>query len=69
VDLALNMVLFLAIAMPVWAVFRNRAPKVASAAIISWLLFYVSLLNFLFPATDGPSRINAVAGDLIHHGV
>jgi len=56
VDLALNMVLFLAIAIPVWAVFRNRAPKIASAAIISWLLFYLSMLYFIprhrWPLTD-----------------
>jgi hypothetical protein len=54
VALLLNMVLFLAIAIPVWAVFRNRAPRVASTANICWLLVYVSMLYFLFPATSGP---------------
>jgi branched-subunit amino acid ABC-type transport system permease component len=54
VALVLNMVLFLVIAIPVWAVFRNRAPRIASTATLCWLLFYVSMLYFLFPATSGP---------------
>jgi len=54
VALVLNLAVFLVIALPVWAVFRNRAPRVASTANIFWLLFYVSMLYFLFPATSGP---------------
>jgi len=54
VTLVLNMVAFLAIAIPIWAVFRNRAPRVSSLATFCWLLFYVSMLYFLFPATNGP---------------
>ncbi len=54
VTFVLNMVVFLAIAIPMWAVFRNRAPRVASVATLCWLLFYVSMLYFLFPATSGP---------------
>jgi hypothetical protein len=54
VALILNMLLFLMIAIPLWAVFRNRAPRIASAATIGWLLFCLSMLYFLFPATDGP---------------
>ena len=54
VSLVLNLVVFLVIALPVWAVLRNRAPRVAFMATICWLLFYLSMLYFLFPATDGP---------------
>ncbi len=54
VALLLNMIAFCIIAVPVWAIFRRRAPKIASAATIGWLLFYVSMLVFLFRATDGP---------------
>jgi hypothetical protein len=54
VALLLNLVVFLVIALPVWAVFRNRAPRVANVATICWLLFYVSMLYFLFPATSSP---------------
>ena len=54
VALALNLIAFLSIAIPLWAIFRKRAPRVASLATICWLLFYVSMLYFLFPATNGP---------------
>jgi len=50
----LNLALFLVIAVPLWAVLRNRTPRIASIATICWLFFYVGLLYFLFPATDGP---------------
>jgi hypothetical protein len=54
VALLLNMSVFLIVAIPVWAILRGRAPKIASTAILLWLLLYVGLLFGFFPAKDGP---------------
>jgi hypothetical protein len=54
VSAVLNVFFFLTIALPVWALFRSRAAKLASAAILTWLVLYIGMLFFIFPATDGP---------------
>src|SRR5271156_4638636 len=40
VALLLNMIAFYIVAVPIWAIFRRRAPKIASTATICWLLLY-----------------------------
>jgi hypothetical protein len=54
VALVLNMLGFSIVAIPVWAICRNRRPRAGSIAIVCWLVLYVAMLFFLFPATDGP---------------
>ena len=54
VALLLNLVAFSLIALPVWALFRSRAPRFASVFVVVWCALYVSLLFVLVPATDGP---------------
>jgi hypothetical protein len=54
VALVLNLAAFSLIAIPVWALFRSRAPRVSSIAVIVWCALYVALLFVLVPATDGP---------------
>ena len=54
VALLLNLVGFSFLAVPLWLCFRNRASRFGSFAIVGWTVFYVAMLFFLFPATDGP---------------
>jgi hypothetical protein len=54
VALLLNLVGFSFLAVPLWLCFRNRATRFGSFAIVGWTVFYVAMLFFLFPATDGP---------------
>jgi len=54
VALFLNLVGFSFVAVPLWLCFRNRATRFGSFAIVGWTVFYVAMLFFLFPATDGP---------------
>lgn len=54
ITLVLNMGVFLLIAVPLWALLRNRAPRFAPVTIICWSVLYVALLFVLFPATTGP---------------
>lgn len=54
VALVLNLLLFLIPAAGVWLVARKRWPAACSVAILSWSLFYLASLFWLFPATDGP---------------
>src|SRR6266480_4061677 len=54
VALLLNLVGFSFVAVPLWLCFRNRATRFGSFAIVGWTVFYVAMLFFLFPATDGP---------------
>jgi len=54
VALLLNLVGFSFVAVPLWLCFRNRATRFGSFAILGWTVFYVAMLFFLFPATDGP---------------
>jgi len=54
VALVLNLVAFSLIAVPVWALFRSRAPRFSSVAVVLWCALYVTLLFVLVPATDGP---------------
>jgi hypothetical protein len=51
---ALNILLFLIVAAPAYFLLRRRAPRFFVAFVTVWLLFYVSCLFVLFPATDGP---------------
>jgi len=50
----LNVALFMLPALPVYFIFRRRAPSLASVLLLAWLIFYVCCLFILFPATDGP---------------
>ena len=50
----INLAAFFLVAAPIWALCRNRASRFGSVLLLSWLLFYVACLFFLFPATDGP---------------
>ena len=54
VAMTLNVVVFLLIAAPLWAIFRKRAPQMATLGIYCWLALYLGMLFILFPATDGP---------------
>src|SRR4029077_15716396 len=54
VALVLNVVAFFVLAVPAWAVSRNRAPKFGSVVTICLLMLYVGMLFFVFPASDGP---------------
>ena len=54
VTFLLNMIGFSSLAAPTWAIFRNRAPNLASILVICWTIFYVAMLFVLFPATTGP---------------
>jgi len=54
VALMLNLLLFLIPAAGVWLVAKKRWPVACSVAILSWSLFYLASLFWLFPATDGP---------------
>jgi hypothetical protein len=54
VALLLNLVGFSFLAVSLWLCFRNRATRFGSFAIVGWTVFYVAMLFFLFPATDGP---------------
>lgn len=50
----LNLVGFSMLAIPLWLLSRNRATRLGSVVIVGWTVFYVAMLFFLFPATDGP---------------
>jgi hypothetical protein len=50
----LNVVAFSVVALPLYFVLRRRIPIATSLMLAAWLLFYVSFLFVLFPATDGP---------------
>ncbi len=54
VSFVLNILLFLVPALMVWVVSRKRWPMICTWFLITWCLFYLSSLFFLFPATDGP---------------
>lgn len=54
VALLLNLVGFCFVAIPLWLLSRNRSARFGSFAIVGWTVFYVAMLFFLFPATDGP---------------
>jgi hypothetical protein len=54
VTLHLNIVLFLIVAAPIWAICRKRSPRVGSGLVVSWFVLHIAMLFFLFPATDGP---------------
>ena len=54
VALVLNVTVFSLIAVPVWALFRARAPRFSTTAVVLWCALYVALLFVLVPATDGP---------------
>lgn len=49
-----NLAVFFLIATPIWVLCRNRFSRLGSVLLLSWLLFYIACLFFLFPATDGP---------------
>jgi len=50
----LNVVLFSFLALPLYFIFRRRAPVFSSTVLLAWLIFYVCCLFVLFPGTDGP---------------
>ena len=54
IALVLNVGAFLLVALPLWALLRNRAPRAAPITIICWSVLYVALLFVLFPAKTGP---------------
>ena len=54
VALLLNLAGFSFLAVPLWLCFRNRTTRFGSFSIVGWTVFYVAMLFFLFPATDGP---------------
>lgn len=54
VALILNVLGFSIVGVPIWTLLRTRSPKLAAYLVICWVFFYVGMLFFLFPATDGP---------------
>jgi len=54
VAFVLNIFFYLVPALVVWVVARKRWPTICTWIILFWCLFYLSLLLFIFPATDGP---------------
>ena len=50
----LNVIAFSIVALPAYFILRRRSPAFSSLLLLAWLVFYVSCLFVLFPATDGP---------------
>jgi hypothetical protein len=48
VSAALNSMAFLLVAVPLWLMFRRRAPTVACGLIVLWTIAYLTALFFLY---------------------
>ncbi len=51
---AVNAMIFSAVVFPFWMILRKKKKTLCSLLMLTFLLVYIALLFFLFPATDGP---------------